>query len=78
METQILKATSVKAQLRDIILDISWSKITGRYFGKSPSWLYNKINGVNGDSLSYSERLQLKNALYDFTERVRIAADCIA
>lgn len=78
MEAQVLQATSVKAQLQDVILDITWSKITGRYFGKSPSWLYNKLNGVNGDSLSYAERLQLRNALYDFTERIRKAADSIA
>ena len=79
MNTLILKKTSVNMQLQDIRLDITWSKIARRYFDKSASWLYNKMNGIDGNGgegdFSYSERLQLKNALYDFSERIRKAAD---
>jgi hypothetical protein len=79
MNTLTSKKTNVSKQLQDIRLDITWSKIAGRYFNKSASWLYNKMNGIDGNGgegdFTYPERLQLKNALYDFSERIRKAAD---
>ena len=79
MNTLTSKKTSVSTQLQDIRLDITWSKIARIYFDKSASWLYNKMNGIDGNGgegdFTYSERLQLKNALYDFSERIRKAAD---
>ena len=79
MDTLTLKKTSVSAKLQDIRLDITWSKIARRYFDKSASWLYNKMNGIDGNGgegdFTYSEKLQLKNALYDFAERICKAAD---
>lgn len=65
--------------LRDIILDVTWSKISRRYFGKSSSWIYNKINGVDGNGgkggFTTDEREQLRSALADFANRLRIVAD---
>ena len=79
MNTQTMKQTTVSAKLQDIRLDITWSKIARQYFNKSASWLYNKMNGIDGNGgvgdFTYSEKQQLKNALYDFSERVRKAAD---
>ena len=68
--------------INDIALDITWSKIAERYFpGKSVSWFYNKLRGVDGNGgageFTYAEKLQLQNALFDFSERVRIAARSI-
>jgi hypothetical protein len=81
MNTLTSKRTSVSMQLQDIRLDITWSNIARKYFNKSASWLYNKMNGIDGNGgegdFTYSERLQLKNALYDFSERIRKAADSI-
>ena len=81
MSTQTLKQTSVSMQLKDIRLDITWSNIARRYFDKSASWLYNKLNGIDGNGgegdFTYSERVQLRNALYDFSERIKKAADSI-
>ena len=81
METATLRKMSVSTQLSDIRLDITWSKIARRYFDKSASWLYNKMNGIDGNGgegdFTYSERMQLRNALYDFSERIRKAADSI-
>jgi hypothetical protein len=78
MSTETLKKTNVKMQLRDIMLDITWSKISRRYFDKSASWIYNKMNGVDGNGgcgdFTYSEKLQLQQALYDFADRIRNAA----
>ena len=79
MNTQTMKRTTVSTKLQDIRLDITWSKIARQYFNKSASWLYNKMNGIDGNGgvgdFTYSEKQQLKNALYDFSERVRKAAD---
>ena len=84
METISIKhtsKTSVKMLLDDIMLDITWSKIARRYFEKSSSWLYNKFNGTDGNGgeggFTYAEKLQLRNALYDFSERIQKAADSI-
>lgn len=35
---------TVKAQLSDILMHVSWSDISREYFGKSGSWLYHKLN----------------------------------
>jgi hypothetical protein len=81
MITETAQRTSVKRQLRDIFLDVTWSKISRRYFDKSASWIYNKLNGTDGNGgigdFTYAEKLQLKNGLYDFAERIRKAADSI-
>lgn len=84
MET-VIKAqapTPIKKRLEDIILDISWAKIGKRYFGKSPSWIYHKLderdsNGGAGGGFSSKEKEQFKGALYDLSERIRRAADTI-
>ena len=81
METKMMKQVSVGTQLMDIRQDITWSKLSRRYFDKSASWLYNKLNGIDGNGgdgyFTYSERVQLRNALYDFSERIKKAADTI-
>ena len=84
METQVktLKKTSMMYLIEDVVLDITWSKISQRYFtDKSPSWLYNKLRGVDGNGgeghFTLTEKIQLRNALFDFSERVRNAAQAI-
>jgi len=77
----ISKQETIKHQLSDIILDISWAKISKKYFGKSSSWIYHKLDGIDGNGnksdFTYSEKLQLKNALFDFSERIRNASENI-
>ena len=81
METTTLKTTTLKSHLSDILLDISWAKISKRYFGKSSSWIYHKLDGIDGNGsksdFSYTEKLQLQQALFDFSERIRKAAESI-
>jgi hypothetical protein len=48
MEITVSKETGLKKELSDIILDISWAKLSKRYFDKSPSWIYHKIDGIDG------------------------------
>ena len=82
METMVKEQTIMMTNLRDIALDVTWSKIAIRYFPeKSVSWFYNKLNGRDGNGgegdFTYSERIQLRNALLDFAERVRNSAQSI-
>jgi hypothetical protein len=81
MEVVMQKEMSVKQQLRDILLDISWAKIAQKYFGKSSSWLYHKMDGIDGNGgqgdFSADERMQLKDALLDLSDRVRLSAEKI-
>ena len=66
-------------KLWDIGLDISWAKISQRYFGKSASWIYNKLSDSDGNGgiggFTEAEKEQFKGALYDLAERIRRTAD---
>ena len=84
MATMTLKPTqvdTVKARLEDLLISISWSDLAKRYFGKSGSWLYHKLDGVDGNKkptdFTVEERYQLKGALIDLADRIRRAADNI-
>ena len=84
MAVMTLKATqqdTMKARLSDILMHVSWGDISREYFGKSGSWLYHKLNGIDGNKkpteFTDEERYQLKGALIDLSERIRRAADAI-
>ena len=80
MATMTIKETqagTVKAELEDILLAISWSDLSKTYFGKSSSWLYHKLDGLNGIQFSDEEKQTLKGALVDLADRIRRAADNI-
>lgn len=84
MATMTLKEAqtdTMKAQLSDILMAISWSDISRTYFGKSNSWLYHKLDGIDGNKrpteFSIEERYRLKGALIDLADRIRRAADRI-
>lgn len=81
METTIATRTTMKQTLNDILLDISWAHLSMRYFGKSRSWLHQKLdgkssNGGEGD-FSEAERIQLREALKDLSRRIDNAAEMI-
>lgn len=67
-----------KQRLADILLDINVAKIANRYFGKSSSWLYHKLDGIDGNGgkgdFTEEELQQLKSALLDLARRIEIAA----
>ena len=84
MET-ILKEnldTHVKEKLQDILLTVSWREIARSYFGKSSSWLYHKLDGIDGNGgvggFSDEEKRQLQGALYDLARRIRTSADSLS
>ncbi len=72
---------TVKARLADILMHVSWGDISREYFGNSGSWLYHKLNGIDGNKkpidFTVEERYQLKGALIDLADRIRRAADNI-
>jgi len=77
----VVKKQSLRKQLEDIIVDISWAKIAKRYFEKSPSWIYHKMDGIDGNGnvsgFTTEEKQQFKGALYDLSERIRKSADAL-
>ena len=72
---------TMKTKINDILLSITWRDIAHRYFGKSSSWLYHKMDGIDGNGgkgeFSPAEAKQLQMALYDLSDRIRAAADRI-
>lgn len=43
------KVGTMKSTLKDILISISWADLSKRYFGKSNSWLYHKLDGIDGN-----------------------------
>ena len=84
MATMRLKETqaeTMKAQLSDLLISISWADLANRYFNRSRSWLYHKLDGIDGNkkptAFTDEEREQLRGALIDLSDRIRRAADSI-
>ena len=79
METIINKEVNLRKQLEDVALDISWAKISQKYFGKSASWIYHKFDGIDGNGnkggFTPEEKEQFKAGLYDLAERIMKTAD---
>ena len=73
-----VKVPTIREQVWDIIVEVSWGQISEQYFGKSRSWLAKKMNGkgFNGGEGDFTEeeKEQLKGALFDLSERIRKVA----
>lgn len=71
----------MKKRMADIFSSISWRELARIYFDKSSSWLYHKMDGIDGNGRSGGftpeEAKQLKEALLDLSDRIRRAADSI-
>lgn len=80
MKAQVDNLT-MKQKMYDILLAISWADLGKKYFGKSNSWLYHKLDGIdeNGNPTGFSkdESDKLKSALIDLSDRIRRCADMI-
>lgn len=78
---QQVEAKTMKQKLADLLVAISWADLSRTYFGKSNSWLYHKMNGIDGNGkptdFTEEEKETLKGALCDLSNRIRIAADSI-
>ncbi len=75
------ETVNMKTKMTDILVSISWADLSRRYFGKSNSWLYHKMDGRDGNgkptSFTPEEAEILKGALCDLADRIRKAADLI-
>lgn len=85
MNTEIIapsiKDATVKQKMQDIILAVSWRDIARTYFSKSSSWLYHKLDGIDGNGgvggFTKEEKEQLRGALCDLSMRIRACAEKI-
>ena len=79
--TTTVTRTTMKQTLSDILLDISWARLSVNYFGRSRSWLHQKLDGRNSNGgeggFTETEKIELRNALNDLAKRIHRAADNI-
>ena len=65
---------AIKKKMGDTPKFINWSQIAATYFGKSQSWLMQRINGntVNGKEAHFkpAEAKQLEAALHDLGHKL--------
>ena len=80
MET-VMQTQTMKQKLRDLLVAISWADLYRTYFGKSNSWLYHKMDGVDGNGkptqFTEEELETLKFALKDLSNSISTAADSL-
>ena len=84
METAIKRpviVSDMKQRLADINLSVSWMDFANKYFHKSSSWFYHKLNGIDGNGgiggFDEKEIEHFKGSLFDLSERIRKAAESI-
>lgn len=79
---ELVKEVNIKNQLEDINDIISFSYIAEHYFGKTKTWLYQRINGniVNGKPAKFTEEEidTLKKALEDISGKIKNTSRSIA
>lgn len=75
------RRTEIKDKLDDLLLAVSWGELAAKYFGKSASWLYARMDGMDGEGneveFTKEERTRLREALKDLSRRIDEAADTI-
>ncbi|MBQ8277825.1 MAG: DUF5053 domain-containing protein [Bacteroidaceae bacterium] len=87
METTITQTTrrapvrNLYAAVEDVISDVIWAHISKDTFGRSSSWIYNKLTGRDGNGgtggFTAEEAARLRGALHALSDRIRAAADRI-
>ena len=84
METAIknpVVISDMKKIIKDIQMTISWREFANTYFHRSSSWLYHKLDGIDGNGgeggFTSMEAEQMRGALIDLSNRIRRAAENI-
>ena len=74
-----MKGTDIKQKNMELLLDINIGRLSRKYFAKSPSWIYHKFDGRDGNGkptdFTQEELQTLKGALCDLADRLRKAAE---
>lgn len=67
--------------LKDILLYLKWGNISKDYFGFSRGWIYQRLNGYDGNGkdceFTDSQKEVLREALRDLACKLNAAADNI-
>ena len=73
-DLEVLKAEKIRSAMGELGSAISFAYIAKHYFGKSQSWLTQRLNGskVNGKIARFnkSELIQLQNAIHDLGRKL--------
>lgn len=66
-------------KLRDVLLYIKWGNISKDYFGYSRGWIYQRLNGYDGNGndcdFTDAQKETLREALRDLAGKLNAAAD---
>lgn len=78
---QPVVVSDMKRRLSSILMAVSWRDFANTYFSKSSSWFYHKMDGIDGNGgrggFNEQETEQMRNALFDLSNRIRRAAESI-
>lgn len=81
MKEENIFISDMRKRVEDISIAVSWREIARNYFGKSSSWLYHKMDCIDGNGgksgFTPEEAAQFKGALCDLADRIRKCADSI-
>lgn len=66
-------------KLRDVLLYLKWGNISKDYFGYSRGWIYQRLNGYDGNGndcdFTDAQKETLREALRDLAGKLNAAAD---
>ncbi len=67
--------------LKDILTIVKWGNISKDYFGYSRGWIYQRLNGYDGNGnpceFTDEQKETLREALRDLSKRIAVAAENI-
>ena len=73
--------SDMKTRISDIRMALSWREFSNTYFQHSSSWLYHKLDGIDGNGgvggFTPEEVEHFRGALFDLSERIRRVAENI-
>lgn len=71
--------TTMTEKLKDIMLYLKWGNISKDYFGFSRSWIYQRLNGYDGNGnpsdFTDTQKEVLREALKDLAKKLNATAD---
>lgn len=73
--------TTMTEKLKDIMLYLKWGNISKDYFGFSRGWIYQRLNGYDGNGnpsdFTDSQKEVLREALRDLAKKLSATADIL-
>lgn len=76
-----LSKTPIKHHLSPLLNVLCWAEISRQYFGKSNSWIYHKLNGIDGNgkptTFNDDEKQTLRSSLISLSEKIKEIAESL-